>query len=314
MAMTPKSGYRIGRLRWRRPKSVAEKLADETYRAHRNARRANKKRYRQGLRELRRGYGQAAASVGQIGQANMEDVRQTYDEWLGKIQANVAGGRMTGSTVGPTMELGAIRERNRAMRHIGENMMQNQAGVAMQGAEGVAGFIERRNDVGPDLSRIAQLQMQLGAAGPGFPIGRPIGPVNQGTGPFQVPPGAWGVMGNQRMGLGGQVPGRLAAGVPGAAGGGGRIRAPRGGMRGGAGGGAVNMVDPEVQAAAAAFFANGGRNQLGGGNVQFVDPNHQPNLQQPWPQFHHPWSPYDPRVRSMPWSKRKSGRRMSGRV
>jgi hypothetical protein len=132
-----------------------------------NARQANEARYQDILGGYQQRYQRGLGMLAGLGQQEGRDINELYDSQGSKINQDLIGRGLGNSSVMATMAMGNNRERNADLGRLNDRVRQQ----AMATDAGLSGdelqFMERRNDVGPDLSMLAQLAQGMGAAGYG---------------------------------------------------------------------------------------------------------------------------------------------------
>jgi len=132
-----------------------------------NARQANEARYQDILNGYQQRYQRGLGMLSGLGQQEGRDINELYDSQGAKINQDLIGRGLGNSSVIATMAMGNNRERNADLGRLNDRVRQQ----AMTTDAGLSGdelqFMERRNDVGPDLGLLAQLAQGMGAAGYG---------------------------------------------------------------------------------------------------------------------------------------------------
>jgi hypothetical protein len=160
--------------------------------AREEAKQANLARYREGHGELSTLRGRTLANVANLGRVEWDDTQESYERQLGDTLARLNRGGLTSSTSDEAFKSRSARELNRAGRQISESVLKNVANHDMQLTNNLVGFIERRNDVGPDLAEAQKLAEAFGASGGGEGFGQqqvPQQQAAQGRPPLNTP---WG--------------------------------------------------------------------------------------------------------------------------
>lgn len=148
--------------------------------AQEKANKANLKRYKSGLRQLktgrkamRRQYGKASAALKQIGATSKQDVKTGAKRALAQGRQDLIGSGLFNTTLTSNLARGVESDRARGIARINEGLAGQRAGLAtqragaeMQAAGGISQFIANRQDVGPDPALYSGLiQAAAGASG-----------------------------------------------------------------------------------------------------------------------------------------------------
>jgi hypothetical protein len=127
------------------------------------ANKANEQRYQEGLSTLHGGYDNAMNLLQGAGTAAHTRIGQQEQAGIGNaLQTSVSRG-LTNTTIQDSLQRGVHRDAEQARQSVDEAVAGQKAGVEQNKANSIAGFIERRNDNGPDLSLLSTLMR--GAAG-----------------------------------------------------------------------------------------------------------------------------------------------------
>ena len=127
-----------------------------------SAKQANLARYRQGLKTLRAGYTTAARTARRFGTAALQDVEESAVQGKATTEQDLISRGLGGTTIRGAMVRGIERQRVRERSRIGEQRALLQGQIAQQRARDIAGFIERRSDIGPDLGLFTNLLATAG--------------------------------------------------------------------------------------------------------------------------------------------------------
>lgn len=132
------------------------------------ANQANEARYGDILRGYQSRYDRVMGLLDGMGQQEGRDINEQYDQSFARGQQDLIGRGLGNSTVMSTMRMGNDRERASSLGRLNERVRQQ----AMSTDTGLSGdllsFMERRNDVGPNLEMLARLYQQQGASGYGY--------------------------------------------------------------------------------------------------------------------------------------------------
>lgn len=172
---------------------------------------ANEARYGQGLGVLTGGHQQASGSIQKaidvsqgFGQGARRRVGEKAKSERGRTEQDLISRGLGNATVRETMLAGVGRREEDALQDIDEQASNRQAQLLLQmanqanlGSGRIADFIGSRQDVGPDLGLMAQLEQGAAAAAPrtitstAGSITAANAPINFGTS-FSNTPGAGG--------------------------------------------------------------------------------------------------------------------------
>ncbi len=150
-------------------------------RAHKSATKANKKRYKQALGELQGVRDRAMQEINQTGEFDRQRIDRQQQQADASAQSNLVGRGLYNTTV-----VDAARRGNAAdaqFQHMGlsDQLARQRAEYDIGTTGAVAGLIERRQDVYPNLGQILPYLQNSQAAGGYQMPGRST--VNVGTSP-----------------------------------------------------------------------------------------------------------------------------------
>ncbi len=140
------------------------------------AKQANESRYMDILSLLGGGRDRALGDLANYGQSQITDVNAAYDTQSKNANADLMGRGLYASTIGPSVQAGIERERQRSLGAANDQIINRRVNTDMGLTGNIAGVMERRNDVPPDLSQLIALQNGLGQGG----YGAMNSPVNMG--------------------------------------------------------------------------------------------------------------------------------------
>lgn len=130
-----------------------------------DATNANEQRYR----DILSGYGSAfdrqTANVAQAGQVQSAALNRQFDNLQSKNLQDATSRGLSGSTILPSMRRGTENSRAQAQNELADQVRQQQLGVDQQASNATLGFMERRSDNSPDLSRALALAQAMGEGG-----------------------------------------------------------------------------------------------------------------------------------------------------
>jgi hypothetical protein len=164
--------------------SPYQQFSTEWQKAYEEAKTTNEKRYEEILKGYQDRYAAAMGEIGKMGATEEQTIGRQYQGLGSQVGQNLISSGLYGTTVLPTMGMGVQREKSSALLSLAERlaMMRAQTGAGLSGD--TLGFMERREDVYPDMGLYSQLAQLLGQSGGG------------GTGSYRVTPkieGAGGV-------------------------------------------------------------------------------------------------------------------------
>lgn len=150
------------------------------------ARQANESRYADILQLLGINRNDVLGDINSWGESQIQDANQRYKEQEARGVADAYSRGFGGSpSVMNAARNQANRSRDAEINRIRDNQIAQRASASERLTGNIAGVMERRNDVPPDLNQLIGLQQGLGQAGPllGSPYPRSVA----GT-----PGGGWG--------------------------------------------------------------------------------------------------------------------------
>lgn len=124
----------------------------------------NEARYAEGKGELSTLRGRNQDRVGNWGVAAQADIDERLKENLGNSQANLAARGMSNSTIQDAFAARAARDTAREQQRVSEMRDSRLAEYDTNDTNNLVGFIERRNDVGPDYSGLMAQSLQYAQA------------------------------------------------------------------------------------------------------------------------------------------------------
>jgi hypothetical protein len=142
-----------------------------------NATNANEQRYR----DILSGYGSAFdrqnALLTDAGKVQSDSLNRQFDNLQTRNTQEAVSRGLGGTTILPSMRRGTENSRAQAQNELADQVRQQRLGVDQQNAQATLGFMERRDDVGPDLNQAIALAQALGQSGDGQQVsingGRP---------------------------------------------------------------------------------------------------------------------------------------------
>lgn len=131
----------------------------QAQKAQEDANRANQERYEEGLRRLQ----EREAMASEYGSAAMAEARRQFANLGTQANQKMVDRGLTGTTIAPSVQAGIARQGEQTAAKIGEDAMRYRTDLIGD----TVGFMERRDDVGPDLGMLGNLMMQYGQSGGG---------------------------------------------------------------------------------------------------------------------------------------------------
>lgn len=144
---------------------AASKLMADYAAKYNEARGSNIARYDEGKQGYQDRYDRNIKLLDNSGAQQMADIRNRADAAKGANRTRLADLGLSGTTVGASLDAGVDREANAATSRAQEQINQQKIQTDAQLSGDKLGFIERRNDLYPDLGSYASLIGSLGAAG-----------------------------------------------------------------------------------------------------------------------------------------------------
>lgn len=147
-------------------------LSWEYQNAMNQANQANETRYADILQLLGVNRQDILGDINQWGESQVQDANQRYKE---QAAAGVTDAYNRGFGGSPSVLNAARNQANKSrdaeLARIRDNQISQRVGAAERTTNNIAGVMERRNDVPPDLNQLIGLQRNLGQAGPLLGIG-----------------------------------------------------------------------------------------------------------------------------------------------
>lgn len=119
-------------------------------------------RYAEGKDELTSLRDRNQERVGNWGYAAQADIDERMKEAVGNATANAAARGMSNSNITDAYRLRAARDTAREQQRVSEARDSRLAEYDTNDTNNIAGWIERRNDVGPDYSNLLAMALQYG--------------------------------------------------------------------------------------------------------------------------------------------------------
>lgn len=197
--------YQQDRTDRQRQQDRADKLSQEYQTKLDQANQKNESRYLDILAGRTDTRNRVLGDLKTFGQSQISDANDRYKSLNSQMQADIYSRGFGGS---PSMLNSANRSsenaRDRELNRINDDIINRRVAADASQSEGIAGFMERRNDVPPDLNQLIQLQQGLGRSGSYLPqpssggFGSP--PPQYGTQPYSPGYGSQPSPGGSRYG------------------------------------------------------------------------------------------------------------------
>ena len=129
------------------------------------ANQANEARYQDILNGYQQRYERNLANLQNAGQQEAADINEAYTNQGSRINNDLISRGMRNSTVAGTMAQGNERERLAAISRLNERLQQQRLAVDAGLSKDTLDVMERKNEAGPDLALLAQLQRAASATG-----------------------------------------------------------------------------------------------------------------------------------------------------
>lgn len=126
---------------------------------------ANQARYDQGLGELGDLRSRNSERVQNFGKAAKADLEERFSQNLANVTANLSSRGLGNSTILPAFEAKNARDLAREQQRLSEMVDDRASRYDTSDTNNLVGFVERRDDIGPDLSAINELALRMGQSG-----------------------------------------------------------------------------------------------------------------------------------------------------
>lgn len=130
-----------------------------------SANAANEARYQQGMEGHNAWRARTNELLDQLGNQQKADVNESYNTLAGKTRQNMISRGLTGTTVQDAMLTGVERERSKSLARVDEQLARERLDAEGKAFYEQMGFLERREDEGPDMGLMAQLLSRAAAGG-----------------------------------------------------------------------------------------------------------------------------------------------------
>lgn len=146
------------------PMALFNQLFAASQAAQDQAKYENLYRYYEGKGELGSLRDRNQERVGNWGYAAQADIDERLQEQLGNTKANLAARGMSNSSIGDAFAARAARDTAREQQRVSEMRDSRMAEYDSNDTNNLVGFIERRNDVGPDYTGLMSQAMSYAQA------------------------------------------------------------------------------------------------------------------------------------------------------
>lgn len=140
-------------------------LISEYQKAHDKANAANEARYRDILAGYQDRYSRSMANLAGMGEQEAKDIDEAAKHRAAALRQSLVARGLSNSTVMDNLEQGVERERVNDMGRLQERLRNQMIGFDTSLSGDTLGFMERREDTGPDLNQLLQLSQMLGGSG-----------------------------------------------------------------------------------------------------------------------------------------------------
>jgi len=160
-------------------KSYGSGIAGQYQKALDEAKAANEERYGEIKGGYQERYDTAMGDLEGLGAQQRKDLGKQYSDERAKTRSYLSARGLSGTTLAPTMEQGSIGKEQESMTRLNEALKRERLGYQTGLSGDKLGFMERREDVGPDMGMLSQLAYGEGTAGGGG--GGGYGGINLGS-------------------------------------------------------------------------------------------------------------------------------------
>lgn len=135
--------------------------------AYEAAKAANEKRYKEGMDERTALRTRSMDTINSLGDQERKDITERFDNLKTTQTQDMISRGLRGTTIAPTVEQGAEREKTSSLGRLEERLRRERLGTDINLTQDIEGFRERRTDAYPDLNQMIQLMTKLGGQGGG---------------------------------------------------------------------------------------------------------------------------------------------------
>lgn len=165
------------------PGDPATQMLTEYQKAYDEARKANEARYGEILAGYKDRYVQAMKGLEGLGNTEKGAIADRFKSNVSKISQDMVSRGLSGTTVLPSMVMGADKLQGKELGALNERLQQQRLGYQTGLSKEMLDFMERRDDTYPQSQEYINLAMALGNAG-GGPYGSAYGAPAGGQAPF----------------------------------------------------------------------------------------------------------------------------------
>ena len=123
---------------------------------------ANLERYSDILGQYGDLHARTMAGFEGFGEAQRQQLGQRYEGLQTRSQQDMVSRGLTGTTIAPTVAAGIEGQRSQDLMALDQSINQQMLNAALGITQAMLGFMERREDVGPNMGDLAQLAESLG--------------------------------------------------------------------------------------------------------------------------------------------------------
>ena len=138
---------------------------DEYKKAYAEAKAANEKRYEEILQGYNERYGRGMGYINSLSNQQEADAREAGQMRMGNMEQDLVSRGLTGTTIKPTQEALINRETDANVRRIEDEKLRERLATDASLSGDTLGFMERREDIYPDMNLYANLMQQYGRYG-----------------------------------------------------------------------------------------------------------------------------------------------------
>lgn len=158
-------GLPTGSLQYQLAEQKRQKLMDEQKKAFEEAKAANESRYQDILGGYNKSKEDAIGTIQAMGAQERADIEQNAKNRYAQVQQDTTSRGLTGTTILPTLQAGVNRDSLAEQGRLADRMRSLQVNTQMSTDRDRLGFMERREDVYPDMSSYMNLMSQYGNTG-----------------------------------------------------------------------------------------------------------------------------------------------------
>jgi hypothetical protein len=152
-------------------KSLVEQLAQSYLDQQNEAKKQNELRYDEGKKLAVKNYEDNLSWIDTLGSQQRADLREDYDKQGKADYADLVGRGLAGSTVTSAVAGNNLKEQSKSLNRLEDFLTRQKVDASTSGLRNIQDFIERREDVTPDLNQLIQLSQGLGQGNNGMGFG-----------------------------------------------------------------------------------------------------------------------------------------------